>query len=131
MAASPTRTAQTLARLWTGRLAPYRLHQNDEHREALLDEAARFAGMHLEDRLSLSSYWSEAPLIRRVAVLLYLVDRGVVVRTRPLGRVGFEALPDAETWVAAQPSLAPYLAPTLELLAALRDHQARRALSAE
>ena len=131
MAATPARTAQSLARLWTGRLAPYRLHQNDEHREALLDDAARFAGLHLEDRLSLSSYWSEAPLVRRVAVLLYLVDRDVVVRSRHKGRMIFEATPDAETWVAAQPSLAPYLAPTLELLAALRDNQARRALAAE
>jgi hypothetical protein len=131
MAATPARSAQSLSRLWTGRLAPYRLHQNNEHREALIDDGARFSGTHLEDRLSLSSYWSEAPLIRRVAVLLYLVDRGVVVRSRQKGRACFEAVPDAESWVAAQPSLAPYLVPTLELLAALRDNQARRILSAE
>lgn len=131
MAATPTRTAQSLSRLWTGRLASYRLHRNDEHREALLDDAARFVGVHLEDRLSLSSYWAEAPLIRRIAVLLYLVDRGVVVRSRHKGRLNFEPVNDAETWVVAQPSLTPYLAPSLELLAALRDNQARRALAAE
>lgn len=131
MAATPTRFAQTLSRLWTGRLAPYRRHQNNEHREALLDETTRFVGVHLENRLSLSSYWSQAPLVRRVAVLLYLVDRGVVIRSRQKGRACFEAIADAETWAASQPSLAPYLVPTLEMLAALRDNQARRILSTD
>jgi hypothetical protein len=120
-----------LARLWTGRLAPYRLHHHDEHREALLAEAARFVGLHLEHALGRSEFWSRAPLRRRVAVLLYLVDRGAVDRTLHQGRHVYEPTPGAETWAAAQPSLAPYLLPTLELLAALRDHQARRFLAAE
>jgi hypothetical protein len=34
---------------------------------------------------------------------------------------------DAETWAAAQPALASYLAPTLELIASLRSDLARRA----
>ncbi len=42
------------------------------------------------------------------------------------GRVAYEAAPEAELWAAAQPALAPYLGPTLELIAALRHAQARR-----
>ena len=47
------------------------------------------------------------------------------------GRIIYEAAPHAEPWAAAQPSLAPYLAPTLELIAALRNSQARRLTSAD
>jgi hypothetical protein len=119
-------TLRIVSRHWIGRLAPYRLHQNDEHREALVDEASRFVGFHLETDLAGSSYWSTAPLSRRISVLLYLVDRGVVVRVPHEGRVTYEPSPEAETWACAQPSLAPYLKPTLELLAALRRAQARR-----
>ncbi|MBX6311331.1 MAG: hypothetical protein IRY99_00175 [Isosphaeraceae bacterium] len=91
----------------------------------------RFVGLNLEDALSASSYWSQAPLARRVAVLLYLVDRGAVVRVAHKGRIVFEATPEAETWASSQPALAPYLTPTLEMLAALRQEQAGRAADAE
>ncbi len=120
MFALPTRSVRALSRLWTGKLAAYRLHKNDEHREALIVEALRIAGLVLENDLSHSAYWSEAPLARRVAVLLYLVDRGAVARVYREGRVQYEAAPDSEAWVAAQSSLAPYINPTLELLSALR-----------
>ncbi len=126
MSAPHARSPRALARQWVGRLAPYRQHRNDEHREALLDEAARFAGFHLESDLSESSYWSDAPLARRVAVLLFLVDRGAVNRQVDRGRIVYEAAPDAESWAASQPALSPYLSQTLELIAALRNGQTRR-----
>jgi hypothetical protein len=125
MFALPTRSVRALSRLWTGKLASYRQHKNDEHREALIIEALRVAGLVLENDLCHSKYWSDAPLARRVAVLLYLVDRGAVNRIYRDGRVHYEATPDAEAWVAAQTPLAPYLAPTLELLASLRRSAVR------
>ena len=115
-----------IARQWVARLAPYRRHQHEEHLEALIDETARYAGIRLENDLSRSGYWSEAPLARRVSVLLYLVDRGVVDRRAYGGRRTLEPIEHAEIWVAAQPDLQPYLEPTLELLAALRHDQVRR-----
>lgn len=115
-----------LARQWVGALAPYRRHKNDEHREALVEEAVRYVGFHLEDDLDGSPYWSKAPLARRVAVLLFLVDRGVVARTPRGGRIVFEVAEDAEAWAFAQSALVPYLDPTLELIATLRQAQARR-----
>ena len=122
----PASSVRNLSLQWVGRLAPYRLHRNDEHREALIEEALRFAGLHLENDLSASQYWSKWPLARRVAVLLFLVDRGVVVRGVRQGQRVFAPVNDAETWVAAQPALAPYMAPTLELLAALRRDESTR-----
>jgi hypothetical protein len=109
-----------------GRLAHYRRHRNDEHREALVEEAIRFTGFHLESDLSDCPYWSDAPLARRVAVLLFLVDRGVVTRSRRDGRIVFEVDEEAENWAVSQPALTPYLDPTLELIGALRRVQARR-----
>ena len=131
MSAPHARSPRTLARQWVGRLATYRTHRNDEHREALIEEAAKFAGFHLESDLSGSAYWQEAPLSRRVAVLLFLVDRGAASRSAWRGRLVYEAAPDAETWAASQPALAPYLGPTLELIASLRNSQARRLAAAE
>ncbi len=131
MSASSVRSAKALSSLWIGRLASYRQHTNDEHREALIEEALRFSGFHLEDDLSRSSYWSDAPLARRVAVLLFLVDRGAVVRVPHRGRIVYEAVPGAESWVTAQPALVPYLPATLDLIAALRNHQARRLLASD
>jgi hypothetical protein len=60
-------------------------------------------------------------------VLLFLVDRGLVERSVRGGRRIFEPLPHAESWVESQPSLHPYLRPTLELIAALRRESQRRA----
>jgi hypothetical protein len=122
----PASSVRDLSRQWVDRLAHYRRHRNDEQREALVEEAARYVGVRLEHDLSGSSYWSKAPLARRVAVLLFLVDRRVVVRGSREGRVLYEPTFDAESWVSAQPTLVPYLAPTLELIAALRHEQLRR-----
>jgi hypothetical protein len=123
----PASSVRNLSRHWVGRLATYRHHRNDEHREALIGEALRYAGLHLENDLSGSAYWSKSPLARRVAVLLFLVDRGIVVRGVRQGRRVFEPVADAETWVSTQPAFAPYLVPTLELIAALRRvHSPRR-----
>ena len=94
-------------------------------------EALRFAGMHLENDLIHSSYWSTAPLIRRASLLLYLVDQGVVDRSTRSGRVAFEAHADAVNWVLGQPSFIPYLIPTLELLSAIQADQSRRRRSAQ
>jgi hypothetical protein len=108
------------------KLSHYRRHRNDEHREALVEEALRYTGFHLESDLSGSAYWSEAPLARRVAVLLFLVDRGVVSRIVRDGRIVFKVDDQAENWALSLPALVPYLNPTLELIAALRRAQARR-----
>ena len=106
---------------WKGRLNHYRGHHNDEHLEALLDEASHYCLSVLGSRLAKSSYWSEAPPARCVAVLLFLVDRGAAARISRGGRTRFEAAPEAESWASSQPGLTPYLGPTLELIAALRQ----------
>lgn len=118
-----------LARDWNGRLAHYAAHRNDEHRLALLEEAARYAGLHLENDLGRSEFWSRAPLNQRAAVLLFLVDRGVVERTTRRGRRVYEPLAHAESWCEDQPSLRPYRGPVLEFLGALRLELQRRAHS--
>jgi hypothetical protein len=118
-----------LALHWTGRIAHYGLHRNDEHRLALFEEAIRYTGLHLENDLTDSEFWSSTPLDQRAGLLLLLVDRGIVDRTTRRGRRVFEALPHAESWVESQPSFRPYLEPTLELLAALRHELQRRAHS--
>jgi hypothetical protein len=118
-----------LAHRWEGRLAHYGSHQNDEHRIALFDEAVRYTGLHLENDLARSEYWSAMPLHQRAIVLLFLVDRGVVERTIRRSRRVYEPLAHAESWVESQPSLRPYLKQTLELLAALRHELLRRAHS--
>jgi hypothetical protein len=122
----PSETLRALSRTWIGRLAPYRQHHNAEHREALVADALAYAGLRLEGLLDRSSYWQRQPLVRRAAVLLFLVDRGVVDRVLDDGRYVYEARPQAETWVEAQPLLAPHLRPTHELLAAMRSEQAQR-----
>ena len=127
----PATSVRELSRQWTGHLAHFRRHRNDEHLEALTAEALRYGGLHLENDLTDSPYWSKAPLARRVALLLFLVDRGVVARVVRQGRMAYEAQAHAIAWVAAQPSLATYLAPTLEFLAALQADQSRRARSAQ
>ncbi len=121
-------SVRELSRLWTGRLSHFRSHQNNEHLEALITEALRYSGFHLENDLISSPYWSKAPLARRVALLLYLVDRGVVSRVVRQGRMTYEASSEASAWAVSQPSLANYLVPTLEFLAALQADQIRRSL---
>jgi hypothetical protein len=118
-----------LARDWTGRLAHYAAHRNDEHRLALLEEAARYAGLHLENDLCRSDFWSRSPLHQRAAVLLFLIDRGVVERTTRRGRRVYEPLAHAESWCDDQPSLRPYRGAVLEFLNALRLELQRRAHS--
>jgi hypothetical protein len=120
MFALPAELIREISRHWMGRLSAYRLHGHDEHREALFLEAMRYCGLKLESDLSLSAYWREADLLRRAAVLLFLVDRGVVSRRLQEGRYVYEPLPHAEAWVASQPSLLAYRKPTFELLSALR-----------
>jgi hypothetical protein len=118
-----------LARHWTGRLAHYRQHRNDEHRLALFEETVRYAGLHLENDLASSPFWSVVPLSLRARLLLFLVDRGVVERTHRRGRRIFEPLPHAESWARNHPGLKSFAGPTLELLSALRHELLRRAHS--
>jgi hypothetical protein len=118
-----------MARYWTGRLAHYSGHRNDEHCSALFEEASRYCGLHLENDLSRSRYWSKAPLHQRAAVLLYLVDKGVVERTTQRGRRVFEPVLQADVLVASQLSLRPYTSQSLELIGALRLELTRRAHS--
>lgn len=120
-------SARELSLQWINNLAVYRRHKHDEHLEALVEEAVRFVGLHLENDLIHSDYWSKAPLARRVAVLLFLVDRGAVVRSATAnGRRVYEPTGKAESWAKSQPALQPYIVPTLELISALRGDQARR-----
>jgi hypothetical protein len=121
----PVTTVRRISGQWVGHLARFRHHANDEHREALIAEALRYIGFRLESELANSVYWRDIPLARCATVLLLLVDRGVVRRTQRNGRTLFEAVDDAESWASSQPTLLPYLAPTLELIAALRTAQAR------
>ncbi len=118
-------SVRELSRLWTGSLSHYRAHRNNEHLEALISETLRYTGLHLENDLASSPYWSKAPLARRVALLLYLVDRGVVTRIVRDGVPTFEPSPDATTWAINQPSLASYLIPALEFLAAIQSVSVR------
>ena len=120
-------SVREFARQWTGQLARYRNHRNDEHLEALIAETIRYTGFHLENDLSASPYWSKVPLARRVALLLYLVDQGVVTRSVDKGRATFDAPDNAVLWVTGQPSLASYLVPTLEFVAAIQAHRCRLA----
>jgi hypothetical protein len=115
-----------LARHWIGKLAHYGSHRNDEHCLAVLEEAVRYTGLHLENDLSHSAYWSVMPLHQRAIVLLFMVDRGIVERGTWKGRRVYQPLSHAESWVESQPSLRPYLKETLELVAALRREQFRR-----
>jgi len=121
MFALPARTVHILARHWTRHLAPYRQHGHDEHREALIDEALRFASFRLEDALRRLATWADAPLSRRVAVLLLLIDLGLIVRRPRDGRYEYEASRDAEDRAASIPALAPFLGPVLDLIAAVRS----------
>ena len=124
-------SVRELSRLWTGSLSHFRRHRNDEHLEALIAEALRFTGLHLENDLSASPYWSKAPLSRRVALLLFLVDRGVVARVSRQGRTFYAARKDASAWAVSQPSMASYLVPTLEFISALQSDSDRRARPAQ
>ena len=110
---------------WSGRLAHFNAHRNDEHLYALYEECLRFVGLHLENDLSRSDYWSRRPLDRRLAVLLFLVDQGVVEMTAKQGRHQFLPTPDAEDWVVRSTTMRPFARATLELIAALRHYAAR------
>ena len=115
-----------MAQAWTGRLAYFRSHRNDEHIGALFEEATRYCGLRLENDLCSSEYWSRVPLERKAAILLFLVDKGVVARSIRHGRRVFEPLAHAESWAASQPLLRPHLSQVIELVAALRHELARR-----
>ncbi len=118
-----------LRETWTGRLAHYRLHRNDEHLAALFDEASRYVGLHLENDLSSSRYWSGVQLNHAAGILLFLVDRGVVAQTVRHGRRIFEPLPHAESWIDQQGPLRRYREALVQLVSALRHDLIRRAHS--
>jgi hypothetical protein len=120
----PHRVLQQISQTWADCLVTYRSHKNLEHVEALLYEAMRFSGFELENSLERSPFWSEFSLIHRAAVVLFLVDRGVVERTIRKGRRVYLAAPDAECRVVEEIGGSPYLLPTLELIAAIRAHSA-------
>jgi hypothetical protein len=113
-----------LTTFWKGRLAHYESHRNDEHLNALYEETLRFVGMHLENDLCRSDYWSRVPLQRRIVVLLYLVDQGVVEMKARQGRYHYIVAPHAEEWVAQTTAMRPFAKATLELIAAVRHHAA-------
>ena len=121
--------ATKLRETWTGRLSHYRSHRNDEHLAALWYETARYVGFHLEDDLCRSEYWSGETLTHAAAVLLFLVDRGVVERTVRQDRRVLEPLPHAEFWVSDQAPLRRYVVPLVELIRALRHDLSRRSHS--
>jgi len=118
-----------LRETWSGRLAHYRTHRNDEHLAALVEETARYVGLHLENDLCRSDHWSGVTLRHAAAILLFLVDKGVVTRTTRHGRRIFEPLPHAESWISDQAPLRSYMEPLVELVSALRHDLSRRAHS--
>jgi len=124
----PAFTRRNVSRHWVGKLSHYRHHRNDEHFEALLADAYRYTGFHLEDELKSRSYWPDEPLAQRVALLLFLLDRGLAARKVRAGRVFFEVASDAENWLLKRATSSPYLSPTLEFIAAMRRAQARQPL---
>jgi len=114
-----------LSETWTGRLSHYRSHRNDEHVSALLEETTWYVGLHLENDLSRSRFWSGVRLWHTATVLLFLVDRGIVEREIRHGRRVFEPLPHAESWVSSQPRMRNFRKPMLELLSSLRHDLSR------
>ena len=83
-------------------------------------------GLHLENDLCRSEYWSRVPLERKAAILLFLVDKGVVARSVRHGRRVFEPLAHAESWVGEPASPASTFPAVIELFAALRHELSRR-----
>ncbi len=114
---------------WNGRLAHYRKHHNDEHLAALFEETTRYVGLYLENDLCRSMQWSGVTLRHAAAILLFLVDKGIVNRTTRYGRRIFEPLPHAESWLSDQTQLRHYVEPLIELISALRHDLSRRAYS--
>ena len=115
-----------LARHWVGKLGHYGSHQNDEHCVRPFEEAIRYTGLHLENDLVNSKYWSAMPLHQRALVLLFLVDRGVVERAIRRGRRVFRAAASCRV-LGREPAIAASLPErTLELIAALRHELVRR-----
>ncbi|QEH33098.1 hypothetical protein OJF2_15950 [Aquisphaera giovannonii] len=114
---------------WSGRLSHYRMHRNDEHLAALFEETVLYVGLHLENDLCRSDHWSEVRLDHAAAIVLFLVDKGVVERATRYGRRVFEPLPHAESWVSQQPALRRFQEELLELILALRHELARRSSS--
>ncbi len=114
---------------WNDRLAHYRNHRNDEHLSALFEEATRYVGLNLENDLCQSSHWSGVSLRHAAAILLFLVDKGIVARSTRYGRRIFEPLPHAESWLSGQTPLRRYMEPLVELISALRHDLNRRAYS--
>ncbi|WP_165219031.1 hypothetical protein [Aquisphaera insulae] len=111
---------------WTGRLSHYRQHRNDEHLAALFEETVLYVGLHLEGDLCKSDLWGEVRLDHTAAILLFLVDKGVVERSIRHGRRVFEALPHAESWISQQPALRRFQKELLELVSAVRHELTRR-----
>lgn len=110
----------SLRRSWRGRLAHYARHSHGEHLEALVEDVVAFVLGELSPRLADSPYWSEAPWSRQAAVLLMLMDHGVVRRiASSKGRVRFKAVARAEEWAKGQGLLVSHLSETLEFLAAI------------
>lgn len=123
--------AREMARNWVGRLSWYRDHTNDEHLEALVEEAFFFAIFRLSPDFAEDSVWIEVPFTQRTNFLLTLVDRGVVVRRGEEGRITYEAIDGAEEWAEdwaqRHSSLSKYRTPVLEMISALRQHKSRMA----
>ncbi len=123
--------AREMAQNWVGCLAWYRDHKNDEHLEALVEEAFFFAVFRLSPDFADDSVWIDSPVsfTQRTNFLLTLVDRGVVVRREHQGKIIYEAIPGAEEWAedwsSRHESLRKYREPVLEMLAALRHHRSR------
>ena len=104
---------------WSGCLAHYHSHRHPEHLEALIDETARYCG-RLESYLANSEYWASAPLMHRVELLLFLIDRGMIERRLTARGYQCRAIGEAEEILIQQSELRPYLLLTLELIAAVR-----------
>ena len=110
-----------LNQTWIGDLEGYLHHQNDEHLEALILEVQRFFERRLISYFTPKSIWHVSSCSRRVAAILFLVDRGIVNRIlQPDSSTVYRPVTSSEHWILSQTDLLPVTDPLLELLSALR-----------
>lgn len=110
-----------LNQTWIGNLEGYLHHKNDEHLEALILEVQRFFERRLITYFSTKSIWHLSNCNRRVAAVLYLVDRGILDRIlQSDASIIYRPVITAENWILSQTDLLPVTAPLLELISAFR-----------
>ena len=110
-----------LNQTWIGNLDGYLHHKNDEHLEALILEVQRFFERRLITYFPPKSIWHASNCSRRVAAVLFLVDRGILDRIlQSDSSIIYRPVTSSESWILSQTDLLPVAAPLLELISAFR-----------